>query len=180
MSSWASKSIELTPSLGFASQSVTPCQEIMAARFPPEPLNAIAEEVASLLLSRNETISVAETAAGGLISAALLSTPGASALSKGGVTVCGSRAARIFVFAYLLYFPFVSVQAPPPSRSQSVREMPTLVSADIHARVSDRPRRLDAGQYRQLRRPDARGHVRAGREREEEAGEHILCVRCVE
>jgi len=59
----------------------------MAGRFPPEPLRAIVEEVASLLKARKETISVAETAAGGLISAALLSTPGASGFYKGGLTV---------------------------------------------------------------------------------------------
>jgi len=59
----------------------------MAGRFPPEPLKAIVEEVASLLRARKETISVAETAAGGLISAALLATPGASAFYKGGLTV---------------------------------------------------------------------------------------------
>ena len=60
----------------------------MADRFPPEPLKAIVEEVASLLKARKETISVAETAAGGLISAALLATPGASTFYKGGLTVC--------------------------------------------------------------------------------------------
>jgi hypothetical protein len=60
----------------------------MASRFPPEPLKAIVEEVASLLKARKETISVAETAAGGLISAALLATPGASGFYKGGLTVC--------------------------------------------------------------------------------------------
>lgn len=57
------------------------------ASFPPEPLKAVAEEVASLLRQRKESICVAETAAGGLISAALLSTPGASAFYKGGLTV---------------------------------------------------------------------------------------------
>ena len=60
---------------------------VMSAQFPPEPLKRIAEEVAALLRQRKETVSVAETAAGGLISAALLSTPGASAFYKGGVTV---------------------------------------------------------------------------------------------
>ena len=60
----------------------------MAGRFPPEPLKAIVEEVASLLKARKETISVAETAAGGLISAALIAMPGASTFYKGGLTVC--------------------------------------------------------------------------------------------
>ena len=55
--------------------------------FPPPELKQAAEEVAALLRERKETISVAETAAGGLISAALLSTPGASVFYKGGLTV---------------------------------------------------------------------------------------------
>lgn len=55
--------------------------------FPPPALKQAAEEVASLLRSRNETISVAETAAGGLVSAALLATPGASRIYKGGLTL---------------------------------------------------------------------------------------------
>ena len=58
-----------------------------ASTFPPPELKQAAEEVAALLRERKETISVAETAAGGLISAALLSTPGASAFYKGGLTV---------------------------------------------------------------------------------------------
>ncbi len=55
--------------------------------FPPPDLKQAAEEVAALLRERKETVSVAETAAGGLISAALLSTAGASAFYKGGLTV---------------------------------------------------------------------------------------------
>ncbi|KAL1623233.1 hypothetical protein SLS56_008401 [Neofusicoccum ribis] len=53
--------------------------------FPPPELKAIAAEVAELLKERQETISVAETAAGGLTSAAILATPGASAIFKGGL-----------------------------------------------------------------------------------------------
>ena len=60
---------------------------VMAESFPPPSLKAAAERVAKLLKERNESICVAETAAGGLISAALLSTPGASRIYKGGVTV---------------------------------------------------------------------------------------------
>lgn len=56
------------------------------AEFPPPPLKKIAEEVAAVLRERKETIAVAETAAGGLISAALLSTPGASKFYKGGLS----------------------------------------------------------------------------------------------
>jgi nicotinamide mononucleotide (NMN) deamidase PncC len=57
------------------------------ADFPPPALQEAAEEVAALLRERKETISVAETAAGGLVSAALLSTPGASKIYKGGLTL---------------------------------------------------------------------------------------------
>jgi hypothetical protein len=62
----------------------------MADLFPPPSLKKVAEEVAALLRKNNETVSVAETAAGGLISAALLSTPGASKFYKGGVSRCHS------------------------------------------------------------------------------------------
>jgi PncC family amidohydrolase len=55
--------------------------------FPPSAIRPILEEVTSLLKSRGETISIAETAAGGLISSSLLSTPGASKIYKGGLTV---------------------------------------------------------------------------------------------
>jgi PncC family amidohydrolase len=43
-----------------------------------------AEKIAGLLKSRNETLAVAESSAGGLISAALLAVPGASAYYIGG------------------------------------------------------------------------------------------------
>ncbi|KAF1963560.1 hypothetical protein CC80DRAFT_498718 [Byssothecium circinans] len=59
----------------------------MSSPFPPEELRQIIQEVANLLKDRKETISVAETAAGGLISAALLSYPGASSYYKGGLTL---------------------------------------------------------------------------------------------
>ncbi|KAK5137219.1 hypothetical protein LTR08_000724 [Meristemomyces frigidus] len=55
--------------------------------FPPVALRQILWEVSTLLKSRGETVSVAETAAGGLVSACLLSTPGASSIYKGGLTL---------------------------------------------------------------------------------------------
>jgi nicotinamide mononucleotide (NMN) deamidase PncC len=58
-----------------------------SSAFPPPALAAAAEEVATLLRERKETISVAETAAGGLVSAALLATPGASRIYRGGLTL---------------------------------------------------------------------------------------------
>ncbi|KAH8699413.1 competence/damage-inducible protein-like protein cinA [Phaeosphaeriaceae sp. PMI808] len=58
-----------------------------SSSFPPDEIKQIALEVATLLKERNETISVAETAAGGLVSASLLSLPGASLYYKGGLTL---------------------------------------------------------------------------------------------
>ncbi|MCJ1389845.1 hypothetical protein MMC18_002702, partial [Xylographa bjoerkii] len=57
------------------------------SEFPPPIVKAIASEVAALLRDKAQTISIAETAAGGIISAALLSTPGASKFYKGGLTL---------------------------------------------------------------------------------------------
>ncbi|KAI4123506.1 MAG: hypothetical protein LQ338_005230 [Usnochroma carphineum] len=59
----------------------------MSSEFPPSSIRPVLNEVAHLLFSRNETIAVAETAAGGIISASLLSVPGASKYYKGGLTL---------------------------------------------------------------------------------------------
>ena len=53
----------------------------------------LAEQIGQLLTSRKETIAIAESSAGGLISAALLAVPGASAYFLGGAVVY-TRAAR--------------------------------------------------------------------------------------
>jgi nicotinamide-nucleotide amidase len=58
-----------------------------------EELLPIAEQVARRLIARSETVAVAESSAGGLISAALLAVPGASAYFLGGAVVY-TRAAR--------------------------------------------------------------------------------------
>jgi nicotinamide-nucleotide amidase len=52
-----------------------------------EKLLPLAENVAARLVERKETIGVAEGSAGGLISAALLAVPGASAYFVGGAVV---------------------------------------------------------------------------------------------
>ena len=46
-----------------------------------------AEKAAAILKARNETVSVAESSAGGLIAAALLAVPGASAYFRGGTVL---------------------------------------------------------------------------------------------
>jgi PncC family amidohydrolase len=52
-----------------------------------QSLVPIATEIATLLKRRGETIAVAESSAGGLISSALLAVPGASAYYLGGAVV---------------------------------------------------------------------------------------------
>ena len=59
----------------------------------PRDLGPMATTVAAQLVARKETIAVAESSAGGLISAALLAIPGASAYFLGG-SVIYTQAAR--------------------------------------------------------------------------------------
>lgn len=57
-------------------------------------LTPIATSVAELLKAANQTLAVAESSAGGLISAALVSIPGASAYYVGGAVVYTSTSRR--------------------------------------------------------------------------------------
>jgi PncC family amidohydrolase len=57
-------------------------------------LLALAHDIAARLKARGETVAVAESSAGGLIAAALLSVPGASAYFLGGAVVYTRRARR--------------------------------------------------------------------------------------
>src|SRR5437879_9049349 len=60
-------------------------------------LIAIAEQVAAKLTERRESIAVAESSTGGLISAALLAVPGASAYFLGSAVVYTRDARRILM-----------------------------------------------------------------------------------
>jgi PncC family amidohydrolase len=60
-------------------------------------LVGIAEQIAAKLIERKQTISVAESSTGGLISAALLSVPGASAYFLGGAVVYTRDARRLLM-----------------------------------------------------------------------------------
>src|ERR1700754_4843229 len=62
-----------------------------------QELIAIAEQIAARLVARKETIAVAESSTGGLISAALLAVPGASAYFLGGAVVYTRDARRILM-----------------------------------------------------------------------------------
>lgn len=61
------------------------------------PLHTLAHDVAVLLKARRETVAVAESSAGGLVSAALLAVPGASAYFLGGAVVYSRRAGKALV-----------------------------------------------------------------------------------
>jgi len=60
-------------------------------------LIAVAEKIAVKLIERKQTIAIAESSTGGLISAALLSVPGASAYFLGGGVVYTRDARRILM-----------------------------------------------------------------------------------
>ena len=62
-----------------------------------DTLIPLAEQVATLLKKRKETIAVAESSAGGLISAALLAVPGASAYFLGGAVVYTRQARQVLL-----------------------------------------------------------------------------------
>ncbi|MBA2397967.1 MAG: CinA family protein, partial [Bradyrhizobium sp.] len=57
----------------------------------------IAEKIAARLIERKQTIAIAESSTGGLISAALLSVPGASTYFLGGGVVYTRDARRILM-----------------------------------------------------------------------------------
>jgi nicotinamide-nucleotide amidase len=62
-----------------------------------QSLLPLAEEIAARLIARKETVAIAESSTGGLISAALLAVPGASAYFLGGAVIytAAARAALI-------------------------------------------------------------------------------------
>jgi len=63
-----------------------------------KPLVPLAETIAARLIARKETIAVAESSTGGLIAAALLAVPGASAYFLGGAVVY-TKSARLALLA---------------------------------------------------------------------------------
>jgi nicotinamide-nucleotide amidase len=60
-------------------------------------LIGIAEQVAAALIARKQTVAVAESSTGGLISASLLAVPGASAYFLGGAVVYTRDARRVLM-----------------------------------------------------------------------------------
>jgi PncC family amidohydrolase len=62
-----------------------------------EPLDTLAAELGAILKDRKETVAVAESSSGGLISAALLGVPGASAYYLGGAVVYTGKARMVLM-----------------------------------------------------------------------------------
>jgi PncC family amidohydrolase len=63
----------------------------------PAALTEPSNRIAAMLRDRGETIAIAEGSAGGLISASLLSVPGASAYYLGGAVIYTAAASRAFM-----------------------------------------------------------------------------------
>jgi nicotinamide-nucleotide amidase len=66
----------------------------MTASPPFPPLGDLAAQIAALLKARGETVAVCESSAGGLVAAALLAVPGASAYFLGGAVIYTRKAGR--------------------------------------------------------------------------------------
>lgn len=64
---------------------------------PTSQLQTLANTVGALLKERGETIAIAESSTGGLLSAALLAVPGASAYYGGGSVVYTSAARELYL-----------------------------------------------------------------------------------
>ncbi|MFM9885107.1 MAG: CinA family protein [Burkholderiales bacterium] len=62
-----------------------------------QDLLPVAEKIGAILKARKESIAIAESSAGGLISAALLAVPGASAYFLGGAVVYTRQSRSIFL-----------------------------------------------------------------------------------
>jgi nicotinamide-nucleotide amidase len=66
----------------------------MSANSDPASLCVLAARIGGTLRERGQTVAVAESAAGGLVSAALLAIPGASSFFVGGAVVYSRRAGK--------------------------------------------------------------------------------------
>ena len=86
-----------------------------------------AEKIAALLKARNERIAIAESSTGGLISAALVSVPGASAYFLGGAVVYTKQARSL-----LLEIPQDALAGMRPSTEAYAR----LVACTVRERFS--------------------------------------------
>ena len=91
-------------------------------------IGTMAREVGAQLKARGETIAIAESSAGGLIAAALLAVPGASAYFKGGGTVYTGDAKRI-----LIDVPAAQMETHRPATEAHALDLARAAAARLHA-----------------------------------------------
>src|SRR5262249_3124587 len=72
-------------------------QSVVGKEVRMKDLVSIAEKIAALLTARKQTIAIAESSTAGLISAALLAVPGASAFFLGGAVVYTRQSRRLLL-----------------------------------------------------------------------------------
>ena len=89
-----------------------------------EPLQPMATAIAELLREHEETVAVVETTAGGLVSAALLAVPGASAFYRGGAVTYTGIARDVLLEIDLAAHPGVRSSSEPYARliAAAIRE----------------------------------------------------------
>ncbi|MYD73518.1 MAG: CinA family protein, partial [Chloroflexi bacterium] len=89
-----------------------------------EPLQPMAENIAGLLRERGETVAICETTAGGLVSAALLSIPGASRYYAGAAVTYTGVARSTFLEIELDDYPGVRSSSAPYAMiiAETIRE----------------------------------------------------------
>jgi nicotinamide-nucleotide amidase len=92
-----------------------------------EVLIPLAEKIAAQLIRRGETVGVAESSTGGLISAALLSIEGASAYYRGGSVIYTAYARHAFLD--------IPNPLPPPAERASTEPYAQLLADTIRVRL---------------------------------------------
>lgn len=92
----------------------------------PSDLVELSGRVGALLRARDETVVVAEGSAGGLISASLLATPGASTYYVGGAVVYTASAARAWM---------AGVVEPPAGMRGATEEFASWLAASARMKV---------------------------------------------
>src|ERR1700727_2392534 len=92
-----------------------------------EALLPLAEKIGARLKERNQTIAIAESSTGGLVSAALLSIAGASAYFRGGGVIYTAYARKAFLE--------IPNPLPPPIERASTEPYALLLADTVRARL---------------------------------------------
>ena len=92
-----------------------------------DALLPLAEKIGARLKERGETIGIAESSTGGLVSAALLSIGGASAYFRGGGVIYTAYARKAFLD--------IPDPLPPPIQRASTEPYALLLAATVRARL---------------------------------------------